>query len=209
MSLTYSTLKLQVLADAHREELGDTKAADFVRQAEGVIARRLRCTEMMTRTSFEEANRVTDGIYSLPGDYLEDGIIWSSNGRTPMDKVGLAELRKYSAQLTPTIYSPLSKTEIEFRGTPGTDASLPYIYFARPTAFAADLDVNSILTNHETIYLHAAQSALYTFTQDLELAGVAAGIAEAAIESLNEQASRLLASARTEQAYCLDRTGSY
>ena len=210
MSLNYGTLKTQVLADAHRTGLGDAKAADFVRQAEGVIARRLRASEMMTRSTFEEADRVTvDGpIYKLPADFLEVGVVYTTDG-IPMDKVGLGGIHRYAASLSPRFYATLSKFEIEFRGTPGTDASLDFIYFARPETFTDNADVNAILTDHETIYLHAALSALYTFTQDLELAQVAAGIAEAAIETLNEQAGRLLAGARSDGFYCLQRTGSY
>lgn len=202
MSLNYGTLRTEVAELAHRTNMADAKLKSFVRKAEGVIARRLRCTEMMTRTTFEEADRVTGGIYSLPSDYLEDGIIWNADD-TPMTKVSLFEIRKYAATIDPTFYCPLSKTEVEFRGSPGSGASLPLVYFARPTAFSADSDVNDILTNHEDVYVDACLSALYLYTQDLELAQAHAQAAEAEIETLNEQAGRLLASARAEGAYCL------
>lgn len=208
MSLNYGTLKTQILADAHRSGLGDAKAADFVRRAEGVIARNLRCAEMMTRSSFVEAGRVSAGIYTLPTDWLQEGIIWNPDG-FPLDKVGLRTLRRYDAGMNVLQFSPLSKTEIEFRGTPATGATLEMIYFARPAAFSDELDTNDILTNHESIYIDAALSALYTYTQDRELAQDHADDAGAAIETLNEQAGRLLAGARAEGAYSLSSYGSY
>jgi hypothetical protein len=207
MSLNYGTLTTQILADAHRPEL-TSKAADFVRQAEGVVARRLRCAEMMTRASFTETDRVSGGIYSLPTGWLQEGIIWNADG-FPMDKVGLAAIRRYKSAMDTLLYCPLSSTEIEFRGVPGSGATFEQIYFARPAAFSNDGDTNAILTNHETIYLHAGMSALYTYTQDLELAAAASGVAEAAIETLNEQAGRLLAGAQAQGAYELSSFGSY
>lgn len=207
MSLNYGTLKTRILADAHRANLGDAKAADFVRSAEGVIARELRCAEMMTRASFTETDRVSGAIYSLPSGWLQEGIIWNPDG-FPMDKVGLAAIRRFSATMDMLLYCPLSATEIEFRGTPGTNAEFEQIYFKRPTTFSADIDTNDILTNHEDIYIQAGLAALYLFTQDLELAGTAADAAQAAIDTLNEQAGRLLAGAQAQGAYDLSSYGA-
>lgn len=205
MSLNYGTLRTEIATLAHRTvggDIADDRLKTFVRQAEGEIARRCRAAEMLTRSSFVEGNRVTGGIYSLPTDWLEEGIIWDASDR-PMTKVGLGEIRKYVATIDPTFFAPLSKTEIEFRGTPGTNVTLPYIYFARPTAFNLDADVNDLLTNHEDIYINYGLAKLYTFTQDLELAEGHAGAALDTIETLNEQAGRLLAGARAEGFYNL------
>lgn len=209
MSLNYGTLRTRILSDAHRNDgtISDAKAADFVREAEGVIARDLRAAEMMTRASFQESDRVADGIYTLPAGWLQEGIIWNADGY-PMDKVGLAAIRRYHSTMDTLLFCPLSATEIEFRGVPGSGASFEQIYFARPTAFSADADTNAILTNHEAIYVQLGLAALYTFTQDLELAETAASIAQAAIETLNEQAGRLLAGAQAQGAYDLSSYGA-
>jgi len=98
MSLNYGTLKSQILEDSHRSDLS-SKVDDFVRQAEGVIFRRLRCAEMITRVDLVDADRVTadEGFYLLPTDYLEERSIYL-NGSTPvaLESVSLAELRRYS-----------------------------------------------------------------------------------------------------------------
>lgn len=205
MSLNYGTLRTEIALLAHRTiggDIPDDRMKTFIRQAEGEIARRLRAAEMLTRTTFEEADRVAGGIYSLPSDWLEEGIVYNAND-VAMTKIGLGELRKYPATIDPQFFAPLSKTEIEFRGAPGTGASLPVMYFARPAAFSNDADTNTLLTNHEDIYVNYGLSKLYTFTQDLELATGHANAALDTIETLNEQAGRLLAGARTEGFYCL------
>lgn len=201
MSLTYSTLKTELQTLSHRPDIADAQLSTFVRQAEGEVARRLRAAEMLTRTTFEEANRSSGAIYNLPSNWLEEGLIWNADG-VAMEKVSLAEIRKYSAAIDPQFFCVLSKSEIEFRGTPGTNASFEYVYFARPAAFSDASDTNDILTNHEDIYINIGLSKLYTFTQDIELAEGHAGAALDAIETLNEQAGRLLAGARTDGHYC-------
>ena len=210
MSLNYGTLRTELLTLSHRgAEITDDNLKSFVRKAEGVIARRLRAAEMLTLAQLTETDRSADGIYTLPSAFLEEGIYWRPIDGTAMDKVGLSEIRKYTAAMDPVYYCPLSKSLVEFRGVPGANSTIDYLYFARPAALSLDADVNDILTNHETIYVDAGLSALYTFTQDFELAQAHAGMAEAAIETLNEQAGRLLAGARSEGAYTLSSFGSY
>ena len=209
MSLNYGTLKTRLRTLAHRgTEIQDEQLEDFIRQAEGVIARELRSAEMITRATLGESSRVAGGIYTLPSDYLEDRAIYTSDD-VELQKVGLGELRSFPATLDVMFYCPLSKTEIEFRGSPGSGSDLELIYYARPTTFSDDNDLNSILTNHESIYVDLGLAALYTFTQDLTLAEAKASVAERAIETLNEQAGRLLAGARTAQAYNLSSYRSY
>lgn len=210
MSLNYGTLKAQILADAHRTDLGDAKAADFVRQAEGVIARRLRAAEMITRIDLTDSDRVTadEGFYTLPSDFLEDRSLHRSDD-VKLERVSLVELRRVTGGTTLCHYAILSTSEVEFRGVPSTAEVIELLYFARPATFTDDADVNDILTNHETIYLHAGLSALYEYTQDLELAAAAGSIAEAAIENLNEQAGRMIGGQNTSGAYGLSSYGSY
>ena len=211
MSLNYGTLKTRLRTLAHRgTEIADEQLADFVRQAEGVIARELRCAEMLTRSTLTDSDRVTGGIYSLPDDYLEDRAFYTADDPAiELQKVGLGELRSHDSSIDPFFYCPLSSTEVEFRGTPGSSAVLTIIYYARPTTFSAESDVNAILTRHEDVYIDTALAALYVYTQDLELAQQRADAANRTIETLNEQASRLLSGARTQQAYNLSSYRSY
>lgn len=206
MSLNYGTLKTQILEDAHRTASAQvtSKVDDFVRNAEGIIARRLRASEMITRTDLTDTDRVTagEGFYTLPSDFLEARSFYL-NASTPvyLEGVSLLEVRSIASTAPVRYWSVISDSEVEFRGVPSTSEEIELIYFARPAAFSDDADTNDILTNHESIYIYLALSALYEYTQDLELAQAAgqAGIAE--IEALNEQTSRMIGGGRTRGFY--------
>ena len=212
MSLNYGTLKTQILGDAPRPEL-TAKAADFVRQAEGNIFRTLRSSEMITRVDLTDSDRVTvdEGFYTLPADYLEERsffLLNTTNGDRQLESVSLAELRRYRSGSAVRHYAVISQTEVEFVGVPSTTDEIELIYFARPTAFSDDSDVNAILTNHESIYLDAGLAALYRYTQDGELAAAHQQAADVAIVDLNESAGRTLGGARTAGAYDLNSYGA-
>jgi hypothetical protein len=210
MSLNYGTLKTQILEDAHRPDLS-TKVDDFIRQAEGEIYSRLRASEMIVRVNLTDADRVTadEGFYTLPTDYLEERSLFieGTNG-CMLESVSLAELRRVAGSAPVRHYSVISDSEVEFRGVPSTTDEIELIYFARPAAFSGDSDVNDVLTKHESIYLYAALSALYLYTQDLELAQAAAASAAQAIVTVNEQAGRAFGGARTAGYYDLNSWGA-
>lgn len=203
MSLNYGTLKTKILADAHRPEL-TSEAPGFVRQAESVIYSTLRAAEMITRVDLTDSDRVTadEGFYTLPSDYLEERqfFLLGTTDRA-LESVSLAELRTISGSASVRYFSIISDGEVEFRGVPGTSDTIELIYFARPAAFSSDSDTNDILTRYEDIYVSAGLAALYTFTQDLELAQAHSDIARNSIEALNEQAGRMLGGARTQGFY--------
>jgi hypothetical protein len=210
MPLNYGTLKAQILEDTHRPDLAG-KVDDFVRVAEGVIFRRLRCAEMVARLDLTDADRITadEGFFALPSNYLEErSFFLNGSGGCFLESVSLAELRAYAASAPVRHYCVISDGEVEFRGVPSDTATIELIYFARPAALTDDADVNDILTRHETIYLDAGKSALYAFTQDGELASAHADAAVSAIEALNEQAGRMLGGARTNRGYDLSSWGA-
>lgn len=211
MSLDYSTLKTQILADAHRDDLGDAKAADFVRQAEGIIYRTLRAASQILRVDITDADRVTalEGFYTLPTDFLEVRALFLIGSRSfKIEPVSFAELRLVRGASTVRQYSIISKTEIEFRGVPSTTQEMELIYFARPAILTNPTDDNTILIENESVYLDAGLAALYGFTQDLELRESHAAALGETIETLNEQAGRLIGGANTHGYYCLSSFGS-
>ncbi|UCE39331.1 MAG: hypothetical protein JSW00_08960 [Thermoplasmata archaeon] len=208
MSLNYTTLQTLILSTAHRTEL-TAEAPDFIRYAEGVIARRLRCAEMLTRVDITDSDRVTvdEGFFTLPSDFLEERSFYLVGSPDYwLEKVSLAELRQLSGSAPTRWFNVISPSEVEFRGVPGTSDTIELIYFARPDPLATTA-TNSILTNHEGIYLDLALEALYKFTQDLELASVHSESGINAIESLNEQAGRMVGGQRTRGYYDMSSYG--
>jgi len=205
LSLNYGTLKTKILADGHRPEL-TAEVAGFVRQAESVIYSKLRAAEMITRVDITDSDRVTadEGFFTLPSDYLEERQFFILGTRdVALENVSLAELRTISGSASVRYFTIISDSEVEFRGVPGTSDTIELIYFARPAALSSDSDTNDILTRYEDIYVSAGLSALYTFTQDLELAQAHGQIASEAIEALNEQAGRMIGGQRTSGFYNL------
>jgi hypothetical protein len=89
------------------------------------------------------------------------------------------------------------KFQVEFRANPAAESEIEFEYFARPTALAEDSDTNRLLDSHESVYLHAALFALYSWTQDLELAQSALDTWTNAVDTLNEQAGRFLGGSGT------------
>lgn len=209
MSLNYGTLKTKILADAHRTGL-TAEVAGFVRAAESAIYALLRCGEMIKRTDLTDSDRVTtdEGFYTLPTDFLEERAFFLNGGKIMLESVSLAELRWVDGSTPVRHFTIISDAEIEFRGVPSTTDEIEVIYFARPTAFSADPDVNDILTRYEGIYLDAAKAELYLFTQDLELAATHSAAALAQIEALNEQGGRMIGGARQAPGYCLSSFGA-
>jgi hypothetical protein len=206
MSLNYGTLKTQILEDSFRtaSTVITNKVDDFVRQAEGIIARRLRAAEMVTRVDLDDTDRVTagEGFYTLPTDFLEARSFYlNASDPVYLENVSLLEIRSIDSTAPVRYWSPISKTEVEFRGVPSTTDTMELIYFARPAAFSSDSDTNDILTNHESLYINLSLAALYTYTQDLELAQVAATAGDQEITALNEQTGRLLGGGRTRGFY--------
>lgn len=212
MSLNYGTLKTQILDETHRPEL-TTQVVNFIRVAEGLIARELRCAEMLTRVDLTDSDRVTvdEGFFTLPTNYLEERqlfLVGTAYGDIALESVSLAELRLVAGSAPVRHYSIISLDEIEFRGVPGTTDTIELMYYARPTSFSGDADVNDILTKHESIYLDAAKAALYEYTQDVELAEKHGAAAMGAIEQLNQQAGRVTGGARTFGYYTLSSFGA-
>lgn len=196
--MTYAELKALVASESHRADL-TTEIPGFIRRAEAMIARELRATEMLVIDSLLDADRsVADSpIYNLFDDFLEDRTV-STDGRL-VDKVSRDQLLKTPNTGPVVAYymrGTASNWQMEFRAVPATDAEIEVEYFARPAALSGDSDTNRLLSSHESVYLHGALFALYTFTQDLELAQGALDTWTDAKEKLNEQAGRYLGGTR-------------
>ncbi len=195
MSLNFGTLKTLVLSRTHCEHL-TAEVARFVAECEGLIRREVRAREMIVRGTIVEADRVSEGIYDLPADFLEERIVRSSD-RT-LIKRPLRQLRCWSGSGTVHSYSIIggnddldsgSGGEIEFRAVPGTDASYDIIYFGL-TNFSAESDDNALLVNHEDLYIQGSIAFLRQHNEEWELAESALAVFNSIRKDLNKQAAR-------------------
>lgn len=190
--MNYGELKTFVLADAHRTDLsedGDTGAAGFIRRGEGLIRRDLVGYELSA--TLDEDDRSANGVYTLPSGVA---VIRSVTGTYSGDEYGLTDvgakrIKGIPDDVTPVWYA-IFGSSIEFRGVPATDAAFVVRYFGLPTALADDGDENDLLTDHEELYVAAAQFYLYQYAQDRELANDCYSRFETAIEKLNDFVAR-------------------
>lgn len=199
MSLNYTTLQSTVLDIADHAEL-TTEVVQFIRAAEAMIRRKVDAIE--TRTTLEEADRSSEGLYNLSGQVQEVRQVFAadSQGNTyALENVGLAGIRLVSASADVQFYGVSGQT-IEFRGVPATDASLEIIYKGWPDPLATTA-TNTLLTNHEDIYIYATLFHLYQYTQDFELAQNALSTFIDAADDLNELTARLIGGGSVMPAY--------
>lgn len=199
MSLNYTTLQSTVLSNAHRSGL-TTEVVEFIRRAEGMIARDLRAYPL--NFTLDEDDRSGSGVYNLPSGFLELRAAYAAaaDGSTyALENVGPAGIRMLSSTAPVIHYAVLGDT-IEFRGVPDTDASIELQYLGIPDPLTTTA-TNNLLTNHEEVYISGALYFLYRFTQDLELAQAELGVFNDAIEKLNAQYGRRFGGGSSLPAY--------
>jgi len=197
--MNYGALKTAVLAEAHRPDL-TAEVAGFIRRAEGMIRRRLVGYELTA--TLDESDRDAAGVYDLPSNLLvlRAAHVMSLAGQSyKLEDVG-AGIRLYPAS-APVLQYAIRGTQIEFRGVPGTDAEIELHYFGHPAALSADADENTLLTDHEALYLEGALFYLYKHTQDLELAQGALDVFVDTIDTLNEAHARKVSGASIGAGY--------
>lgn len=205
--MNYGDLKQAILDDTHRADLS-THVARFVRQCEGMIRRDL--TAYLINTTLTDSDRVSDGLYNVPGRLLVvrdiklqgrqgDGIVRVSPG----------QIRRLDATADVVQYCQNGDGTIEFRGVPGAADVFDLLYYGTPAPFVDDADENDLLTDHETLYMAGSKFFLYQHTQDRELAADEAQLYNGIISDLNEQISRKISGAAVAPSYNFAGGSSY
>ena len=166
----YGELKTWLSNTGHRGDL-TAELPGFIQSAESMIAEQVRAVEMVTTLTIVEADRSANAVYDLPSTFLGAKALTGTKSGIDyaLKQVSIAELYRYGLSGTPVVYS-IYGGQIEFRASPATDAEFTLIYFKRPAEFSSDSDTNTLLTNHPTLYQHAAMHWFHVHTQDVELA---------------------------------------
>jgi hypothetical protein len=132
------------------------------------------------------------------------------NGREyTLQDAGLVNIKRLPATADALQYA-VRGSLIEFRGVPATDWTANMHYFGYPVPFDEDTDENSLLTDHEELYVAGGKYFLFLHTQDFELADKALDGFGLAVATLNAQVGRKLGGGATVGAYNLGNrsTGS-
>lgn len=169
MALTnYDELQKELVDWSHRSDLG-TKLADFIQLAENAMYSNDQ--EVLTTRSMETiSTALTAGQYlSLPDNFESARsvrLVTSDNGGY-LKFQAPEQMRKQVAGGRPSFFTIVGN-EIQFDRTPDSEYTIEIQYFRKATPLSDTNLTNEILTNHPSIYLFGALTALFSYSQDTE-----------------------------------------
>jgi len=205
--MNYAELQLAVIDDSHRPDLAEF-VPRFITECEGLIRRQL--TAYLLTTTIGETERIADGLYTLPERVLVlRQLRLQGRQGDAISRVIPAAVRRLAATADVLQYAENGDGTIEFRGTPGTDATFDVTYYGSPAPLVDDLDTNELLTDHESLYISGAKFFLYIHTQDRELASDELSIFNGVVDTLNEAIARKIGGANIAPSYNMAGGSSY
>lgn len=193
MSYTYANLKSTIQTITKRGSgLAEATIEQMVRQAEAVINRDLRADEMVSSVTLDETDRSSGPLYNLPNKITEVVSVTGTLNSNPygLTQVGLDELHTYGADNDPYWYSIIGGDQIEFRGTPDTDAEFTLTYYGTLTELSSAGDTNNVLLYHRDIYITGTLRFLFEYLEDFDQASYYGDRFSQAIEAMNAHATR-------------------
>ena len=169
MALTnYDELVKEIVDWSHRGDLG-TKIADFITLAENAMYSNEQ--EVLTVRSMEIiSTALTAGQYlSLPDDFESARsvrLVTSDNGGE-LKFQAPEQMHKQVSGGKPNFFTIVGN-EIQFDRTPDSEYTIEIQYYRKAAALSDTNQTNDILTNHPSIYLFGALTALFSYSQDTE-----------------------------------------
>lgn len=205
--MNYGELKTAILDDTHRADLS-AHVERFIRQCEGMIRRDLRA--YLINATLTDTDRVSEGLYNVPGRLLEVRDI-KLQGRQGdgLVRVSPGQIRRLDLTSDVVQYTQNGDHTIEFRGNPSATDIFDILYYGTPAPFTSDVDVNDLLTDHETLYMAGSKMYLYLHTQDKELAADELTLFNSVVDALNEQVGRQTGGAVVAPSYNFAGGSSY
>jgi len=161
---TYANLKSAIASWAHRSDITDSVAADFVTLAEAEFNRVLRCVQQETRDTLSVTSRYT----ALPTDFLElRRIEYDGTDLVPLNSLTPYQATAYQTNNTSgdPAYFAIVGTDIEIQPVQ-TSATLDILYYAKIAALSDSNTTNWLLTAHPDLYLAECLRQLSIYTKD-------------------------------------------
>ena len=164
----YDELQKEVIDWSHRADLG-TKIADFITLAENTMYSNDQ--EVLTVRSMETiTTQLTTGQYvDLPTGFESARsvrLITGDNGGY-LKYQAPEQMRKDVAVGRPNFFTIIGN-QIQFDKAPDSEYTLEIQYYAKLTPLSDTNLTNDILTNHPSIYLFGALTALFAYALDTE-----------------------------------------
>jgi len=199
--VNYGELKTAVIEDTHRPDLASL-VPRFIREGEGLIRRDM--TAYLLSGTLDDTARVSANspIYNLPFNILFIRRLALQGSTAPgLIRIALDAIGSYAETDRVAVYAEDGTGTIEVRGNPPLGSVFDLNYFGMPAELSDDLDTNSLLDDHETLYKSAAMFHLYQHTQDRELSKDSLDIFGSVIDTLNEQIARKIGGVKITPSY--------
>lgn len=172
MSLdNYDNLIKEIIDWSHRGDLG-TKIPSFIQLAENAMYSN-DVAPLMVRSMETISTALTAGQYLALPDNFESARsvrLVTSNGGGELRYQAPEQMYKQITTGKPNFFTVVGN-ELQFDRVPDSDYTIEVQYYRKATPLSDTVQVNDILTNHPSIYLFGALTALYAFTQDSEQLG--------------------------------------
>lgn len=204
--MNYGQLKTFVIARSHRPDK-QSQAADFIREAEGLIRVNLDAYPLSSTLTDASRSGPTSGRYTLPAGLRRITQVFSPDGY-PLVKSSRTALDPQGGAGSVRIYADYG-TSIIISGVPAATTTLALEYMGVPPALTLDADTNSLLTDHETLYVEGALFFLRRDTEDDQQAQSHFDLFMAYITGLNEQYGEKTGGAVTSGGYDFSPRSSY
>ena len=156
---TYAELKTAIASWSNRTDL-TASIPDFIRLAESVIRREVRCRDMIT----EATGSLSSGAITIPADYIEARQVVVDSA-VPEYVTEEVYQRRQGIASSPESYTT---TGTQIKVTGGSDEAYTLSYWAKYDAFSADADTNWLLTNVPEVYLFASLVEVYEYLRDMQ-----------------------------------------
>jgi hypothetical protein len=199
----YATLQSTIADYLNRADL-TSQIQTFIQFVEADINTRLRCREMIIRSTLSADEQFT----SLPADFLEAINLQVVGGKSPLRYITLdeADIVNASKNLTDVGFYSLMNGSIELVPPPAQEIDVEIVYYSKVPELSDSNTTNWLLTKAPDVYLYGALVQAAPYLMDDPRIQVFGQVYLSRVESLNEESQKALHSgspliARTRRAY--------
>ncbi len=162
---TFDNLVKEIVSWSHRGDLG-TKINDFILLTENSMYS--NSVEVLTVRSMETVSTTpTTGQYiALPDGFESARSVRLTDGGE-LRYQAPEQMKKHASTGRPNFFTVIGD-EIQLDRTPDGEYTLEIQYYRKATPLSESNQTNDILTNHPSIYLFGALSALNAYALDTE-----------------------------------------
>tara|TARA_R110002049_G_scaffold20100_2_gene74315 strand:+ start:1240 stop:1863 length:624 start_codon:yes stop_codon:yes gene_type:complete len=164
----YDNLIKEIIDWSHRGDLNN-KIPDFIQLAENAMYSN-EVAVLTVRSMETISTTLTTGQYvQLPDDFESARsvrLVTDDNGGELRFQAP-EQMAKQVATGRPNFFTVVGN-ELQFDRIPDSEYTLEFQYYRKAPALSDDNLTNDILTNHPSIYLFGALTALFSYSQDTE-----------------------------------------